>query len=125
MDRLDHALGRPLDPIAESYRNFYAISGSIADALAASSCWVETKGPPSSLRYFSVTAVGRERLASHLREIGDPHRAFSVTFNGYTRTVIAKTRDKAKYSAFLDASDVMPDLTFGDFCRRVSVRRAA
>lgn len=125
MDRIDHALGRPLDPMADTYRNFYAISGSIADGLAASPYWAEGKGPPGSLRYFSVTDAGRACLANHLRVIGDQHRAFIITFDGYASTVIAKSRDKAKYSHFLSVSDVMPDLTFGDYCRRTTVRVAA
>lgn len=125
MDRIDHALGRPLDPMADTYRNFYAISGSIADELAASPYWSEGNGTPGGLRYFSVSDAGRACLANHLREIGDRHRAFVITFDGHASTVVAKSRVKAKYSHFLDLSEVMPDLTFGDYCRRASVRVAA
>lgn len=121
MDRIDHALGRPLDPVQETFRNRYVVDGKLADELAASPHWQEHAWS-GSLRYFSVTDDGRNALTVHLREIGDPHRAFVVKFEGFDHTVVATSRSKAKYSSFLDISDAMPDLTFVDFCRRVSVR---
>lgn len=120
MDRIDHALGRPLDPMSKTYRNFYAVDGAVADEMAASPYWDEGKRDPS-LRYFYVNRAGCEALANHLREIGDPHRAFVVTYAGYANTVIATSRDKAKYARYIEISDVMPDLKFVDFCKRVSV----
>ena len=122
MDHIDHALGRPLDPTAETYRNFFATDGSLADEFAASPHWEEGKRG-NGMRYFRVTDEGRKALASHLREIGDAHRAFEVKFEGYTRTVIATTRSKARYSYFLDISDSFPELEFKDYCRRVSVQQ--
>jgi len=124
MDHIDHALGRPLDPMTESYRNYFAVSGGpLADEMAASPFWHEGR-PSGTMRFFAVTDEGRKALASHLREIGDKHRAYSITFDGHVNTVIATSRSKAKYSYFLDLSDVCSDLTFKDFSSRASVRAA-
>ncbi|MGY4222689.1 hypothetical protein ACVMIH_000050 [Bradyrhizobium sp. USDA 4503] len=120
MDRIDHALGRPLDPTVESYRNCYATDGALADEMAASPFWAEGRRG-QSMRYFFVTDEGRAALAQHLKDIGDQHRAFVVTYAGHPRTMIATTRDKARYSRFIEISDVMPDLTFIEFCKRASV----
>jgi hypothetical protein len=120
MDNIDHALGRPLDPLAETYRNFYATDGVLADEMAASPFWEEGKRG-SGMRYFYVSKTGREALAAHLREIGDQHRAFVVRFDGHDRTVIATSRAKARYSYFLDITDCI-SMKFGDYCKRVSVR---
>jgi len=120
MDHIDHALGRPLDPLAETYRNFYATDGALANEMAASPFW--TEGKRSRMRNFCVTRAGREALAAHLREIGDQHRAFVVRFDGHDRTVIATSRSKARYSYFLDVTDCWADLKFKDYCKRVSVR---
>lgn len=121
MDRIDHALGRPLDPTMETYRDFYATGDAdLAKEMTASPHWrAGVRG--RELRYFHVTDEGRKALARYLREIGDPHRAFTVTFDGYTQTVIAASRDKARYSYFLTVAEVVPDLTFLDYCRRTSV----
>jgi hypothetical protein len=120
MDRIDHALGRPLDPLQESYRNRYATDGALADEMAASPFWREgARG--CSLRFFEVTDEGRRALAAHLREIEDPHRAYTVTYEGHAQIVVAETAAKARYSRYLDISDVIPDLTFKDFSRRASV----
>lgn len=121
MDRLDHALGRPLDPLGDTHRNFYSTGGALADEMGASPYWDESPSASSRLRYFHASDAGRAALAAHLREIGDQHRAFTVTYMGHPRVVIATTRDKAKYSHFLDISDVLPDLTFADYCRRTTV----
>jgi hypothetical protein len=121
-DHIDHALGRPLDPMAESYRNFYATDGALADEMAASPLWRE--GKHGSMRFFAVTDEGRAALAQYLRDVGDLHRAFTVTVDGNSRTVIAINHSKARNSAFLDLRDVWPDLTFKDFCRSTSVRLA-
>ncbi|SDD93254.1 hypothetical protein SAMN05216337_101778 [Bradyrhizobium brasilense] len=123
MDRIDHALGRPLDPTGETYRNYYATDGALADEMAASPFWREGRRS-GRLRGFCVTDAGCQALAEHLKLIGDQHRAFAVTFDGHTRIVAATTHSKAKYSYFLDVSDVLTDLTFTEFCRRASVRLA-
>jgi hypothetical protein len=123
MDRIDHALGRPLDPMAETYRNHYAAGGvPHADELAASPHWKEARPMPHNQRIFVVTDDGRRALAEHLRAIGDPHRAYVVAIDGAERTVIATSRSKARYRAYLDLKDIWQDLTFRQFCSRVSVR---
>lgn len=121
MDHIDHALGRPLDPTDDTYRNCYATGGELADQLAASPFWYEGKRV-RDMRYFAVTEEGRRALAQHLREIKDRHRAYVVEFDGHPGTVIETSRSKARYSRYLDIVDVAPDLTFKDFCRRASVR---
>jgi hypothetical protein len=125
MDHIDHALGRPLDPMRETPRNYFAIGlrAPIAREMAASLHWART-GQVRDMVFFHVTDEGRRALAEHLKTISDPHRAFAVTFDGHTRSVVATSRAKARYSAFLDVSDTCADLTFSAFCRRASVRLA-
>jgi hypothetical protein len=125
MDHIDHALGRPFDPLVESYRNYFAAGGPLADELAASPHWTEGRQAAGGLRCFAVNDLGRKALADHLKAIGDPHRAYSVAFDGHAQTVVAASRTKARYSRYLDLIDVMPDLKFKDFCRRASVNVAA
>lgn len=124
MDRIDHALGRPLDPLGETYRNYYTASGIEAVSMAVSPFWIEGRRIPGGLRCFAVTDEGRRALATHLQVIGDKHRAYAVTFDRFTREVVATSHSKARYSYFLDLQDVMPDLTFEDYCRRTKVRLA-
>jgi len=125
MDHIDHALGRPLDPMGETHRHHYAANrdGQIAAELRASPYW--TNGSTvGDIVFFHVTDEGRAALAAHLRAIVDPHRAYAVSFDGHTRPVVATCRAQARYSAFLDVSDGFPDLTFSAFCRRSRVRLA-
>lgn len=123
MDQIDHALGRPLYPLAETYRNFYATDGSLADEMAASLYWAEgTRW--RDMRRFAVTDEGRKALAAHLREIGDPYRAYLVIFDGHERPVVAAGASKARYDYFLTLREVIPDLKFKDYCKRASVRLA-
>lgn len=124
MDRIDHALGRPVDPMAEGYRNYFAThEGQIADSFRASPNW-QHDGARGSMLYFSVTSAGRRALHDHLREIGDLHRQFAVEWAGLELSVVATTRGKAKYLAYLGASDCDPDLTFKQFCAEARVRLA-
>lgn len=126
MDRIDHALGRPIWPLRETYRNHFAIEGR--DPLAA-----EFDASPHWTRYFeqwgqkfySVTPEGREALAKHLAEQPVQHHPYLISFGGFSRVVPALTRSKAKYSYWLDVADCCSDLTFADFCRRSTIRRAA
>lgn len=126
-DRIDHALGRPLDPCATSYRNHYAVTEDCPEVaeFRASPHWKES-GPCRAFEnmiFFHVTPEGRKALATHLREIGDPHRAFEVIFDGHLSTVVAKTSSEARYVAYLRASDGWSELTFLEFQKRSSVRR--
>ncbi len=123
MDHIDHALGRPLDPIGETYRNHFAAGPADAKEMAASPYW-DAAEKHSRMQFFYVNDAGRRALAAHLREIGDQHRAFVVTFDGHPHTIVATSAAKAKYSWFLDLSDSFQELTFKAFCRRSRVRLA-
>lgn len=126
MNQIDHALGRPLDPMAEPRRNNYVIEpdAPLAAVFRASPLWAEGR-TFCEMAAFHVTEEGRKALAAHLKEIGDPHRAFDVKFRGHTTTVVSTTHSKARYSYWLDVADYCGGMTFGDFCRRTSVRLAA
>lgn len=116
MDRIDHALGRPVDPLVESYRNYYAIDRKcdLAAAMRVDPLWQEC-GRMDDMAYFHVTQAGRNALRSHLRSIGDRHKIFTIQFDGIVSSVVAETRSKARYSKWLDISDARPDLCFRDF----------
>lgn len=124
MNRIDHALGRPVDPLGETYRDYFATDGQLADEMAASAYWKE-RGRRGDMRFFGVTEAGRKALAAHLKEIGGPYRAFAVSFDGHESVVAAPTASGAKYKVWLDASDCRPDLRFRDFVRAARVRRAS
>ena len=121
MDHIDHALGRPLDPMQESYRNYFATYGG--EEFAGSPYWKRT-GKQGNMVWYGVTDEGRAALRDHLREIGDPHRAYVIKFGDYERRVIARSAGKAKYSHWMEVSDSCPDLTFDAFCKRARVRLA-
>jgi len=124
MDNIDHALGRPADPLRETYRNYFAVDYASPEAAAfrASPHWIITGGVHGGMVTFSVTVAGREALHDHLRKVGDKHRAYLVTFDGHSESIAATTPGKAKYEYWLRVSDVCPDLKFGAFCREASVR---
>lgn len=127
MDRIDHALGRPLWPLRESYRNHYAIDLDAPGRteFEASSNWVLTAAAVSSnLAIYSVTPAGREALDRYLRETSKVC-GWLVQFGGYSCVVPAESAAKARYSYYLEVSDSRSELRFGDFVRQTSVRRAA
>lgn len=126
MDHIDHALGRPVDPLGETYRNHFATGADGKDAkqFAASPNW-EKLGRRDDMAFFAVTDAGRKALADHLKKIGDPWKAYEVSFNGYTSIVSAKSSGNAKYQKYLDVSDCYSELKFVDFAREAKVRRAA
>ncbi|MGV2188799.1 hypothetical protein ACQZ4Q_08285 [Agrobacterium vitis] len=132
MDHLDHALGRPAWPLVESHRNHFAVdaNSALAAEMTSSPFW---SGPKirDTMAYFFVNDQGRAALAAHLREIGDPHRVYEVTtkpgeiFEGkWTNLIVAPSASKARYSAFLQATDVY-ELKFVEFQKNISVRLAA
>lgn len=128
MDHIDHALGRPVDPMIESYRNHFATDpgSDIGKAFDASPFWLRNgKAAPGDMAFYHVTIEGRQALKAHLKAIGDKHRVFDVTFEGQTQQVIAESASKARYSLWLDISDCFASLTFKKFCQSVSVRIAA
>lgn len=126
MDRIDHALGRPVDPLSETYRDYFCtdIRNPEADEMAASACWHMGRTMPGGMVYFYVTKFGRETLARHLRQIGDQNRLYVVSWDGHDMMQVAASRAKAKYARWLEISDVLHDLTFAEFQRTASVRLA-
>lgn len=129
MDRIDHALGRPVNPLSETYRNHYAANeaSAAADQMSASPHWREIvlpKAQRGDLRFFEVTEAGRFALRDHLRQIGDRNRLWNITYGGFEMTEAAQTASKARYAKWLSLSDVMPDLTFKQFASEARVRRA-
>lgn len=124
MDHIDHALGRPVDPMGETYRNRFATDGKQADEFAASPHW-EEYSRHGDMRFFGVTDAGRTALSEHLSRLPRPHRKFEVTFEEHTWICAAQTAAKAKYQEWLSVSDCWSELTFGEFCRGARVRRAA
>ncbi|WP_323009502.1 hypothetical protein [Paracoccus sp. (in: a-proteobacteria)] len=122
MDRIDHALGRPLNPLAKTYRDHYAAGadGDIARDMAASPHW-KAGGSDGQMQWFFVTREGREALRDHLREIGDRHRLYVVVWDGMEMPCVATSPSKARYRKWLDVSDCC-NVSFKDFCRAARVR---
>ncbi|TIO14013.1 MAG: hypothetical protein E5X86_26545 [Mesorhizobium sp.] len=110
IDYIDHALGRPIYPLRETYRNHFA---------------TDANGARDDMAFYSVTQLGRQTLADHIASQPDPWQPFLVTFEGHTSIVPERTRAKAKYAYYLIVSDSWSELTFGTFCKRSTVRRAA
>jgi hypothetical protein len=125
MDHIDHALGRPVDPRAETYRNYFYVIGDtdLRRGMASSPHW-ESAGTTGEGEYFSVTDEGRSALADHLKAIGDKHRRWIVSYAGYEMEVVATSKAKARHSKWLSVSDVNDSLTFGEFQRNSKVRAA-
>jgi hypothetical protein len=122
MDHLDHALGRPVDPLQETYRNYFFVIGDtdLRRYMSSSPHW-ESAGPTADGEYFSVTEEGRKALAAHLKKIGDKNRLWTVSYAGYQTAVVATTRAKARYSKWLEISDVDDSLSFSQFQRNSRV----
>jgi len=125
IDDIDHALGRPVFPLRESYRNYYATEddGELARRFDASPFWIKT-ARSSRMAFYSVTNAGRDALALHLSTL-TPVRAFEVRYRGYRRIVPAATRSRARYSYFRDLREFDPDLQFAEFAYLARVRLAA
>ncbi len=104
MDHIDHALGRPLDPMAPTYRNHYAAHADSVEAgvFRVSKHWRETGVIPGGLICFQVTDEGRVALKKHLALIADPHRAYAIEFDGHVSTRIAKSPGAARYDFWAD-----------------------
>lgn len=125
MDHIDHALGRPVDPMAETWRNHFATDsdGVLATTFRQSLYWRagRTMGDMTS---FVVTDAGRMALHLHLVEIKDPHRLFEISYAGHSWTEVGTSRSSARYQAWLNISDSCSELRFVDFCRGARVRTA-
>jgi hypothetical protein len=124
MDHIDHALGRPADPLAESYRNYFA-TGENDPKFVGNPHWQAGSRYPGG-RYFHVTDEGRKALKAHLAAIGDKHRNYVVTIKGYGEMAprAAKSHGAARYDAYIDFSDYHHDTTFGEFQKISNVRLA-
>ena len=122
MDHIDHALGRPVDPMVESFRNYFYVVGDtdLRREMAESPHWTDDNGKGGGC-YFAVTDAGRAALAEHLRTIGDKHRKWIVSYAGYEMETVATTAAKARYSKWLDVSDTDDSLTFAKFQRASKV----
>lgn len=126
IDHIDHALGRPIYPLRDTYRNHFATeaAGALAAKFDASPHWTRG-GRHGGMAFYSVTQAGRQALADYIASQPDPWQPFLVAFDGHTSIVPERTRSKAKYAYYLIVSDCWSELTFGDFCKRSTVRRAA
>lgn len=124
-DHIDHALGRPVDPMAETYREYFATNNDSLEAgsFRASLNWSE-RNRHGDMVWFVVTAEGRAALCDHLKSIGERHRLFIVTYEGHETPVAATSHGKARYSRWLDISDCREDLTFREFQSSARVRVA-
>lgn len=126
MEYIDHALGRPVEPLAPTFRNHFATdaTGQRAAEFLASPYW-KPAGLTGDMAFFSVTEEGRRALAAHLKAIGDPHRPYAVTYEGTTSIVPAKSASAAKYALYLQISDCFCDLRFRDFVGKTRAVLAA
>lgn len=119
MRRIYHALGRPLDPMQETYRNYFAeCSGTALSAQMRASRHWDNGTTRGDLTYFRVTAAGRAALVAHLKATGDRWRRYVIRWNGFNMDICERTRGKAVYAAWLRVSDSY-DVTFGAFVREV------
>lgn len=68
MDDIDHALGRPVDPLGETTRNFYATELETGEGqrINGSAWWRRGRSIPGGLVYFHVTDAGKKVLADYL-----------------------------------------------------------
>jgi len=127
MDHIDHALGRPVDPLEETHRNYFYIVGDteLRRYFAGSPHWFSVSDRDDDRgEYFSVTDTGKAALAGYLKSIGDKNRKWIVSYAGYEMEAIAETAAKARYSKWLDISDTDDSLTFAKFQRASRVRLA-
>lgn len=125
MDRIDHALGRPVNPMGETYREYFCtdLRNPEADEMAASPCWHMGRKLDGGMVYFHVTPHGRKVLADHLKSIGEKHRLFIVSYGGFEMQVAAESHSKARYKKWLDVSDAS-DISFKEFQASARVRLA-
>lgn len=70
-DRMHHALGRPVDPLGETYRNFLAAGLDYKEIndMIDTGHWCD-HGRFGLVRLLSVTDAGRQALKGHLDELG-------------------------------------------------------
>lgn len=124
MDRIDHALGRPIWPLRETYRNHYATNAGGPLGMVASPFWSKS-GQQGDMAFYAVTEAGRIALDIYLEDIESPWRPFVVSFGGFSRIIPERSRSKAKYAYYLAVSDAWSDLTFAEFCKTATARSAS
>lgn len=120
MNHIDHALGRPVNPLGETYREHFAVCASEAGRFRDSGHWREGR-TDTDLVWFYVTRAGREALADHLKAIDNKSRHFVVSWGGYDMDVVAETHSKARYKKWVEVSDAI-DISFGEFTKTARVR---
>lgn len=123
---IDHALGQPLDPMGETFRNYFccSVGGKHVADFDSSPFWEKGHEDTKSV-YFHVSDEGRKALSDHLKSIKSPHRAYRVLCAGWDQVLVSTSHAKACYSVFLDMSEGDDDLTFRKFLDlRPSVRLA-
>ena len=71
MDDIDHALGRPKDPLGETYRNHYSADSNSPTArrMSSSPYWIRTGRNGAKLQIFTVSAQGKRALADYLAKL--------------------------------------------------------
>lgn len=124
LDLIDHALGRPIFPLKETYRNYYATGtdSKLAKEFSKSLHWRKS-GQNGDMAYFAVTELGRHALADHLKLLPD-NKIFVVSYWEWSKIVTAKSRSAARYDVYRDVSDAF-DVPFVDFLKASSVRAYA
>lgn len=122
LDNIDHALGRPVNPLAESYRNGFSVSTDSAQAaqMSRSKNWERT-GVSGRMAFFHVSDAGRKALADHLKMIDDPWQAYDVTFEGHRSVVAATSVEDAKRRTYNSVVDVWPSLKYRAFEKHLTV----
>jgi len=73
LDDVDHALGRPRNPLGETCRNYYAADPDTV-GFDGSPWWERRGNIPGGLVVWRVTAAGRQALADHLRALRDTRK---------------------------------------------------
>ena len=79
MDHIDHALGRPINPLAKTNRNYFyvGIESKIGKGFDASPFWERgSKVHSDGMAYYFVTHDGRKALVQHLKECFRGQRQF-------------------------------------------------
>ena len=118
MDYIDHALGRPVNPMEESYRNYFYTGAGDEIGFDGNPYWKQ-----SASGYYHVTEAGRKALRQHLHDLGSKHRLFIVTFDGMEMSEVAKTHSEARYLKWLGVRDSY-EISFGEFAKNSKVRVA-
>lgn len=122
-DHIDHALGRPPNPLANTFRNYFAVEeGTDAESFRASPHW-QCDGLRGNMLYFSVTDAGRKALRDYLSAASETTKVFEIEWGGYRTTEVAPSRGQARYRKWLSISDVS-DVSFKDFMATARIRLA-